>query len=163
MNLYNITTEYKRILEEFEEADSPERIDELTELLSTQQDALETKAEGYCQIVKTLLYEAEAFKAEEDRIRTKRQYLESAAERLKRSLESELISLDIDSLDAGTFRVRIQQNNPSVDVIDESAIPSAYFIPQPSKLDKKRLLEDMKAGAEVQGAAIHRTRSIRIK
>jgi hypothetical protein len=163
MNLYNITSEYRRILEEFQDADTPERIDELTELLSSQQDALETKAEGYCQIIKTLQYTAEAFKAEEERIRTRRQYMEAAADRLKRRLEMELVSLDIDNLDAGTFKLRIQQNNPSVCVEDEGAIPVGYFIPVAPKLDKKGILEALKAGDDVPGCSIQRTRSIRIK
>ena len=46
MRLYEISESYKDILSAFEDAESPEQIDELTEQLSTMQDTLESKAEA---------------------------------------------------------------------------------------------------------------------
>ena len=56
------------------------------------------------------------------------------------------------------FSFSIQKNPPSVNVIDEKLIPEEYFIPQEPTLDKKRLLTDIKSGAEIPGA--DRSRSI---
>jgi len=163
MQLYKISEAYKDILSALEDAEVPEQIDELTEQLSTMQDTLESKAEACCQVVKTLELEAEAFKVEEDRIRKRRQTLENGAERVKRMLEMTLISLDIRDIEAGTFKVKIQKNNPSVLVEDEAKIPEGYFIPVDPKLDKKGILEALKAGDDVPGCSIQRTESIRIK
>jgi predicted RecB family nuclease len=163
MKLFEISATYRSILESFEDAEGPEQVDALTEELSAIEDALESKAEAMCQFIKTLEAEADAFKAEEERLRTRRQALENGAERIKRRLEETLMSLDISDLTAGTFKLKIQQNNPSVRVDDEALIPSGYYIPVDPKLDKKGILEALKAGDEVPGCAMQRTRSIRIR
>jgi len=163
MKLYDIQTKYQSILESFEDAEGPEQVDELTEELSAIEDALESKAEACCQFIKTLEAEAEAFKTEEDRLRQRRQALENGAERVKRMLESTLLALDIREVTAGTFKVKIQLNNPSVRVDDEAQIPKGYFIPVDPKLDRKSILEALKAGDEVPGCSIQRTESIRIR
>ena len=163
MRLYEISEAYKSILSAFEDAEGPEQVDELTEQLSSMQDTLENKTEACCQFVKTLELEAEAFKVEEDRLRKRRQTLENGAERVKRMLEITLISLDIRDIEAGTFKVKIQLNNPSVRVDDEAAIPLGYFVPVDPRLDKKGILEALKAGDDVPGCSIQRTESIRIR
>ena len=162
MKLYDIQTKYQSILDSFEDEEL-EQIDELTEQLSSIEDALESKTEACCQFIKTLEAEAEGFRVEEDRCKARRQALENGAERVKRMLESTLLSLDIKEVIAGTFKVKIQLNNPSVRVDDEKAIPSGYFIPVDPKLDKRGILEALKAGEEVPGCSIQRTESIRIK
>lgn len=163
MKLYDIQTQYQTILDQFQDVESPEQIDALTEELSAIQDAFESKAEAYCVIYRTLTATAEAFKAEEDRLKQRRQYAEAAAERVKRGLESAMLALDIRKMDAGTFSPAIQKNAPSVDVQNEEAIPEKYLIPQSPKIDKRLILIDLKAGAVIEGCEIKQTESIRIK
>jgi hypothetical protein len=163
MKLYDIQTQYQTILDQFEDVETPEQIDALTEELSAIQDALEIKAEAYCVIYRTLTANAEAFKAEEDRLKQRRQYAEAAAERVKRGLEFTMLSLGVRKLEAGTFTPAIQKNAPSVDVQNEDAIPDKYLIPQAPKIDKRLILIDLKAGAVIEGCEIKQTESIRIK
>lgn len=52
----------------------------------------------------------------------------------------------------GTISLR---NVPrAVSVTDENLIPFDYFVTQPSKLDRKRLKEDLKSGKEIPGCTL---------
>jgi hypothetical protein len=60
------------------------------------------------------------------------------------------------------FSFAIQKNPPSVQA-DENLIPADYWIPQAPKLDRRALMEDLKAGASVPGAHLIQTESLRIR
>ena len=162
MKLYELTEQYQNILDRMNDCDA-EEFDRLNDELLSTDAQLHDKAEAYCKMVRIFEAEEEAYRIEEERLRNHRQSAAHKAERLKRTLESELLKLDMRDIQAGTFKVKIQLNNPSVNVTDETAIPSDYFIPQPPKLDKKLMLEEMKAGVVIPGAEIQRTESIRIR
>lgn len=64
------------------------------------------------------------------------------------------------------FTASLRESPPSIDIVDESAIPEWFWIPQPAKLDRKRLLDALKAGTDVTGAELsapRQTLSIRVK
>jgi Siphovirus Gp157 len=61
-----------------------------------------------------------------------------------------------------TLTVSIQNNPPSVKVLDEKLL-SDYMIPQDPKLDKKAILTALKEGMEVSGAELQQTRGVRIR
>jgi len=59
--------------------------------------------------------------------------------------------------------VSIQNNPPSVRVVNEELIPSHFMIPQPPKLDKKTILQKLKDGEKVPGVELAQGRSLRIR
>ena len=51
--------------------------------------------------------------------------------------------------------IKIRESAGSVDVIDESKIPETYWVTvMTKKLDKKRILSDLKAGQEIKGVRL---------
>jgi len=53
--------------------------------------------------------------------------------------------------------IKIRESAGAVDVIDESKIPETYWITVTTKkLDKKRILSDLKAGQEIKGVRLLR-------
>ncbi len=50
--------------------------------------------------------------------------------------------------------ISLRQSPPPLVVADEDAIGEAYWKAQPPKLDRRKLLDDLKAGAEVPGACL---------
>lgn len=50
--------------------------------------------------------------------------------------------------------VFIAKNKRQVVITDEDAIPARYWEPQPAKLDRTALAEDLRAGAEIEGATL---------
>ena len=51
--------------------------------------------------------------------------------------------------------ITVRSTSGSVDVIDEDIIPKEYFVPMTTlKLDKKRVLKELKAGVEIKGVRL---------
>lgn len=53
---------------------------------------------------------------------------------------------------SGTLSLRAVPRG--MDVSDESLIPFEFYIPQPAKLDRKRLKDELKAGKEIPGCLL---------
>jgi hypothetical protein len=75
----------------------------------------------------------------------------------------QLLKMNMRKLKTPLFSLGIQVNNPSVNVIDESKIPKKYFIKQLPVLDKKELLNDLKADIKIKGCEIKQTEGLRIR
>lgn len=52
------------------------------------------------------------------------------------------------------FTASRRTSQPGLLVQDEAAVPTPYWIPQPPKLDRQALLDDLRAGASIPGAAL---------
>ena len=61
------------------------------------------------------------------------------------------------------FTVSIQNNPPSVNIQNDATVPDKYYVPQPPKLDKKSLLDDLKSGAVYEGIELQQTKSLRVR
>jgi DNA repair exonuclease SbcCD ATPase subunit len=158
MNLYELSSAYQQIQSMIEDGQ-----DGLSDTLESLNDAIEDKAVGYAKVMKNLEAQAKAIKDEEDRLADRRRSLESNVKRLKESLEQAMIDVNMKKIKTELFSFNIQKNPPSVDVLNESAIPNNYFIPQDPKLDKKAILADLKNGVEIPGATMKQSEGLRIR
>ncbi|MBD7971263.1 MULTISPECIES: siphovirus Gp157 family protein [Paenibacillus] len=96
----------------------------------------------------------EAFKAEEKRLAKKRKYLENKNNGLKSYTQSVLEVNKIDKVNAGMFKVKLQKNPPSINVLDSNKVPDTYKIAQEPKIDSKKLLSDVKNGVVIEGVEL---------
>jgi hypothetical protein len=55
---------------------------------------------------------------------------------------------------AADFSVGLRKGMEKLEVLEESLVPPDYFVPQPSKLDRKFLVDALKRGERVDGAAL---------
>ncbi|WP_186445739.1 siphovirus Gp157 family protein [Paenibacillus cremeus] len=157
--LYALADQYRAFNEFVEAALDQEDLteDDLQMFIDTLdgiQDALENKVENIAKFMKNIEGDIKAYKEEEKRLAQKRKYLENKFDGLKSYTQSVLEVNGIDKIKAGKFTARLQKNNPSVGVVDETKIPEAYRIPQPDKIDNKSILEDLKAGKEIEGVQL---------
>ena len=157
MNLYNLTTNYLHVLELAENGD------DLTDTLEALEDAIEDKAENTAKVIKQLEANADMLATEIKRLSERKTTAENNAKRLKVYLQEQLEKVGTDKIKGEIFTVAIQNNPQSVDVLDESKIPAAYFIEQAPKLDRKELLAHLKAGETIPGATVKQTRCLRIR
>ena len=128
-------------------------------------DDLKDKFENCCKYIKNLDSDIAGLKEEEKRIKAKRQALENGKERLKALMLRAQKASGEKKLQCGTFTCALQKNTPSV-VLDceENLVPDKYLIPQPSKVDKKLLKEDIDGGVDLSGIAhLEQSESIRIR
>lgn len=159
MKLYELTENYLRVLELAEEME-PEL---LRDTLESIQESIEDKAENTAKLIKSLEADVKAIKEEEKRLADRRKALEKKIENIKDYLREQLELAGIDKVKRPTITVSIQNNPPSVRVIDEKIIPSDFMIPVAPKIDKKAILEKLKKGEEVPGVELAQGRSLRIR
>ena len=160
--LYLLTGEMARIAEALSEAE--EVPDQLAQRLDLIEGELKHKVEGCCRIHAQLLADAEAYNHEAKRLLNHSKAAINRANWLKQYMQGCLEQAGIQRLDADLFKVRIQNNPPSVCIapMDFRDLPPDY---QRVTIDpdKKALLEAHKAGKELPpGVEIITTSSLRI-
>ena len=157
--LYQLTenyikfNEYANSLIESDDV-TEEDLQMLVDTLNSINDSIEYKVENIVKFMKNLEGDIVAYKAEEERLKRRRQIQQNTYDRLKQYVQNMLEMAGIQKVDAGLFKVRIQKNPPSVEIVDEKQIPDEYKIPQDPKIDSKKLLNDLKAGKVIEGAKI---------
>jgi hypothetical protein len=80
--------------------------------------------------------------------------LEQRAERKRLLVTSVMERADLRKIMAPDFTVSLRPTLPPLVVLDEAAIPAAYWKPQPAKLDRKGLLAALNSGHTVPGAVL---------
>ena len=61
---------------------------------------------------------------------------------------------ELKRLIAAEFTVSVRAAPPTLEVIEAARIPQDYWKPQPAKLDRQRLIQELKAGAAIAGAQL---------
>lgn len=163
MTLYEINTAIRQIIE-----CSPDG--ELSETdivaIDTLAISLEEKADGYCALYREWTAEADAIKAEGQRLLERAESRHKAAARLKERLRLTLADLDMQKIKTARFTAYRQGNPPSV-VLD---IPTASLPEQFQRKktiidpDKQAILAHAESGGELpNGVSIIRGEHLRIK
>lgn len=162
--LYELTGNYLYLndLLHDDEADEQAVLDTLESI----EGEIEDKADGYAKIIKQLEYDALALRGEETRMAERRRMLEKRAEKLKTTLMESMEITGKTKFKTPLFSFGIQNNPPSVvlDAKDLTKIPEDYLIPQDPKVDKKKLMDELKNGVALDGVAhLEVSRSLRIR
>lgn len=159
MRLFELTQNYNQLL------DLAETMDEemFRDTLQAIEEAIEDKAENTAKLIRCLEADCKAIKEEEQRLAERRRAIENRVSSVKEYLQNQMEIAGLDKVKRPTITVSIQNNPPSVNILDESLIPSTYMVPQPPKIDKKGILSALKDGEEIFGVEITQGRSVRIK
>ena len=163
-NIYDLTNEFTTLWELMEDGTLDD--DALMGAFDVAKEDLADKLEGYCKFIKNLESDIAGLKAEEARIKARRQTMENTVDRAKEAMKKAMNTAGEKKLPAGSFTVSVQANPPKV-VLDEQYlgnIPEKYLIPQEPTINKKAMLEDLKAGENLEGLAHMETgESLRIR
>jgi len=72
--------------------------------------------------------------------------------------------IEVNEIQTGIGKWRLQLNPPSVTVLDESLVPAEFRIPQPDKIDKTGILKHFKSTGEIlDGIEVSQATGIRFK
>ena len=127
--------------------------------------ALEHKVGNIVAFSHNLESFVETCKAEEKRIAERRKAAENRVKSLKDYLLRSMLAAERTTIEIGTKKISVQDNPPSVSVLEEAIIPARFFvtIPEQHQLDKKAVAEAIKKGEEVPGAVLTRGKSLRVR
>jgi hypothetical protein len=143
-------SEFKRRIEEIE----PD-IDERT-LHDTLEGATQLN-EVIVGIVRSAMDDSLFIAALKERIVEMRERLERIQTREKRKRDLALEAMQqagLNKIQAPDCTISIRAGPPSLHVEDEAQVPEWFWIPQPAKLDKRRIIDCLKAGDIVPGATL---------
>lgn len=148
-SLYEIRTDYATLLTMYDSAETDEAREQYLELMATADDAIDEKAEIYAKIIRNKQAEAEAYKAEAERLTAKRKSAERVIERMKEALLDVMIVAEKPEISTTIGKWKIQKNPIKCEVLNIDAIPAEYHIPQPDKVDVKAMIAQHKLTGEV--------------
>lgn len=168
MRLYEITTEYRAAIERYMDPEATQdELDETAIDLAEISVAWEEKARAVFAVMREQQAQVEALDAEIKRLEALAHQHERNAERLKSYLHGEMIRLDMPKQDLGICKMWIQNNPPRVvlETEDIDKIDAQYIrvIPEKREVDKRAILDDLKAGAELPYAHLEQSQSLRFK
>lgn len=167
MKLYEIANDYLTLVAalENEEIDA----EALEDTLEAIQGEIEIKADNIACVLKTLLAEVEAFKAEEARLAERRRKKEKAYDRLKDYLSRELLRAGIGKVETVRNAISFRKSE-AVELADEAAFMDwalknrddfiTYGKPSVNKTELKKAL---KAGDEIEGAELVVKQNIQLR
>ena len=101
---------------------------------------------------------AEALKARLEQMKARLERIEATAAKKRLVALAAMEEADIEKILEPDFTASIRAAPPSVIITSEPDIPEEFWVPQPPKLDKRRILEVLKAGTAVIGAELANTR-----
>lgn len=163
-SLYELTGDYMALMEAIDGAEDETQLNELMAQFDAIQDAIGDKAEAYARIIRNKMAEAEALKAEADRLTARKRAAERVVDELKNRLKDSMTAVGATKLTTSIGAWTIQKNPPSVKIIDEELIPTRFKVPQPDKIDKASIIGWYKNTGEIpQGTDIEIGTSVRFR
>lgn len=160
--LYELSEAYQNVQNLIDE-ESPDQ--DIVNALTVIEGQIEVKAVNIANLIKSLEAEVEVIKAEEKRLKQRRESRENAAKSVKQYLQIAMESVGKDKIKVATRTISIQNNPPSLIITDKDAIPQKYLtlVPEYYETRNDEIKEDLKAGAKIPGAELTRGRSLRIR
>lgn len=133
----------------------------------TYKDTLESldinaKIESVCKVIRNLTAEAEAYKAEKDRLSERQKTAENGIKRLKDSLLHYMLTTEQTKVKQGVFSVRINRS-ASVNITDPLVIPPDYLKFSEPQINKAEIKKALQSGDEIPGAELVTNESIVIR
>ena len=155
-NLINIQEQLDELLNE-ETLTEEEKVENANKLLAFREKIkglIVEKNEGLIQVIKNKEAVVNTLKAEEDRLKKRRQSQEKSITKLKEYMLSIMEELHQDKVETTLATISRRKNPISIEIVNEALVPLDY-LNTTTVVDKKKILEDYKkTGEETAGIKI---------
>lgn len=138
--------------------------------LDGMEQELVCKAENVAVYIKNMEAEAKTLKAEEDKLKARRQAKESTAKRMREYLMSCMKQANISKIDEPKAAISLRNNPESVEISDENEFISwaneehdDFLRFKAPEINKTAVKNALKSGAEIPFASLTRSQSLTIK
>lgn len=152
MNLYELTEQYETLLEMALEDQSGAINYE--EMILGMEGKISDKLDGCCKVLGTLKAQEEALSKEILRLNVRKNTIASNARRLRESVKSTMIRLDMVNHKSPMFTISVTKPRERIEITDLDAVPFEFKALPAPVVDKKAVFEALKAGQEIKGVRI---------
>lgn len=157
--LYELSASIEQVLTMMEEG-----AEGLEDTLDALDMAFEDKVESIIKLWRLKVSQRDAIKAEIYRLNERMNKYDREAQWLQAYVEREMKRAGKERINTPLFTIALQNNPPSVNVIDESAVPEEFWREKVERsIDKKAVLELLKDGQLVPGVEIRQEKSLRVR
>lgn len=167
MKLYEIAADYENLMAAIENGDIPEEA--IGDTLEGITSLLDEKADNIACLIKNLTAEAEAIKAEEDRLKARRTAKLKQAERLTEYLSTTLLNAGYTKVETARNNISFRKNPPSVVFANESAFiewakehATGFLTYKEPTVNKTAIKTAINEGLELEGVSIESKLNLRI-
>ena len=161
MNLYELNHEWETVFNMLEDGEIDDKT--IFDTIESIEADIDSKADGYGKIIRMLQGNILVMEEEIKRLQARKSTLDNRIKALKSNLQSVMENIGKPRIQTDIFTFSITKNPPSVKIEDGAEIPEEYQIPQPFKVDKAKIKEDLKNGKKLDWAKIEQGTSLRIK
>ena len=152
MNLYELTEQYESLLAmALEDTTGAFNFEEM---ILGMEGAITEKLDNCCKVLRDLEAQSEALNKEILRLTIRKNAINSNAKRLRESVKSVMIRLNLDKHKSPMFTVSVTKPRERVDIVDLDAIPYNFKVLPAPTVDKKAVFEAIKNGEKVEGVRI---------
>lgn len=146
MNLYELSAD----LVALREMDEIEEVQQIKEIIAGE---IANKGKGIVQVVRSLESDADAIKAEIDRLNKLKKIKENNIKRLREYTKTCMEQMEVKKIETPVGNLTLRKGAATLKIDDERKLPDKYLeIVQTYKVDKDLLKSDLKSGIEVEGA-----------
>jgi hypothetical protein len=131
--------------------------------LNALQDSIENKCINITKLFKSIELTQEMIKTEKERLIKREKMFKNQVTRLKEYLQMNMERCEIKKIESPEFTISMQNNPPSVEILDPNQVPCSYDKDLPRELNLKKIMEDLKNGLEIPGVRLVQRQSVRIR
>ncbi|MBQ6578996.1 MAG: siphovirus Gp157 family protein [Bacteroidales bacterium] len=158
-SLYELTGQMRTLMDMASDPDVDEQV--LADTMESLDFEIEEKADGYAKIIQSLKAQVEGLKGEIERLQSRKRTIENNIDGMKRNLEDSMRAIGKLKFKTDLFSFGIQKNPMTVEIVGE--VPKKFLIEQEPKVDKKALIEFVKANGDTDYAKKVQTEGLRIR
>lgn len=135
---------------------------EIESLLEIKDVHLPDKIDGYAMFLDRMELVEAFYKAKAEAYLRLAKAASNVIDRCESNLKFAMNATHQDELIGNDFRYKLVKSNPAVIVEEESKLDESYKITEVvTKIDKKKIAEDLKLGVPVEGARLEQSHSLR--
>ncbi len=150
LTLYDLTTDYYKLQEMLSDGTIDEQV--IKDTLESIDGAIEKKASSVVWVMKNLNAPIKAIDDEIERLKRKKESIKNNTDRLKDYIKYCMESAGIDEIKTDLITLRLQKNNPGVEVTSRDDVPKEYTHTNIEIfIDKNKALKDLKEGIDIAG------------
>jgi hypothetical protein len=160
MRLYDLTEQYTDLRDLLEQDADNEALQAMLDGIGGK---IEDKIDNVLAIRNEKRANAKMCREEAQRLLARAAQEENQANRLEIMVEYTMRRTGVDNVKTNRFTAWLQNNPPSVEIVNQVEIPEKYWKPVDAVLDKKAIKEAIDAGESVPGVTLKQSESLRVR